>query len=72
VDFSAIEADGCLEAGDFVYHSRVDFSTIKVDGCPEVGDFDCHLSVDFSSIVAGKSTGGPPKLRATSLSAVGM
>ena len=59
MDFWAIGADGCPEAGDFVCHSSVDFSTIEADGCPEAGDFVCHLIVDFSTIEAD----GCPKAR---------
>ena len=72
VDFSTIKADGCPEAGYFVCHSSVDFSTIKADGCPKAGDFVCHSGVDFSFVVASSLTGGPPELRSTSLSTVGM
>ena len=72
VDFSTIEADGCPKAGDFVCHSSVDFSTIKADGCPEPGTLFATRVWTFSFVVVGSSTGGPPELRTTSLSAVGM
>ncbi len=72
MDFSTIKADGCPKAGYFVCHSSVDFSTIKADGCPKAGDFVCHSGVDFSFVVASSLIGGPPELRSTSLSTVGM
>ena len=52
MNFWTIGADGCPEAGDFIWHSSVDFSTIETDGCPEAGDFVCHSSVGFSTIEA--------------------
>ncbi len=56
VDFSAIRADGCPEAGDLVCHLVVDLLAIKADGCPKAGDLVCHSVVGLCFIGADEET----------------